>query len=289
MFSLFGPEVSIKNVYLLGHKHMAGRPVSHTAELRGFYLDFLAEHQPDMPVNRAADPFVGEDVVENRLKESYRASSLNDLKQEQIIGDAFEPAAREALIGRVREGYQHLAGCSAELQAVFDLAIHSVFFRKSTRTDTGAISFGGSSSTAMGAIWVSGHGALSKFDVAEFLVHELTHHLLFISERCKAQFHYKEMIKPENYAQSAILDKRRPLDKVVHSIAVSTELLLARRRFLAPGPVVVHPGSEALTARTLRSIDEVLRMPSVDKVVTPWTIELLERCQDAIKPVEALS
>lgn len=289
MFSLYGPELSIKNVYLLGHRYMAGRPVTHAVDLKSYYLDFLAEHEPNVPVNRGLDPFISDTGTEERLKDAYRASSLNDLKQQQIIGEAFDPAEREALIGRVRDGYAHLSGASRDLQAVFDLAVHSVFFRRSTRTDAGAVSFGGSSSTAMGAIWISGHGALTKFDVAEFLVHELTHHLLFLSERCRAQFHYKEMIKPENFAQSAILNKRRPLDKVVHSVAVSTELLLARRSFLGERAVMVHPDTDTMTERTLRSIDEILLMPNRDKVITPWTIELLERCQDALKPVEVLS
>lgn len=289
MFSLYGPELSIKNVYLLGHKYAAGRPVTRTEALKPFYLDFLAEHEPNVPVNRAPEPFIGDAAIEERLRDAYRASSLNDLKQQQIIGEAFTPAERGSLTGRVREGYEHLSISNRDLQAVFDLAIHSIFFRRSTRTDAGAVSFGGSSSTAMGAIWISGHGALTKHDIAEFLVHELTHHLLFISERCRAQFHYKEMIKPENYAQSAILNKKRPLDKVVHSVVVSTELLLARRRYLGDGKVMVHPDTDTLRARTLRSIDEVLTMPNRDKVITPWTVELLERCQDAVKPVEVLS
>lgn len=288
MYSLYGPEYSIKNAYLLGHKYAAGRPVTRTEQLKAFYLDFLAEHEPAVPINRAADPFVRDAAVEERLRDAYRASSLNDLKQQQIIGEAFTPAERGVLIGRVREGYAHLAAANRDLQAVFDLAVHSVFFRRSTRTDSGAASFGGSSSTAMGAIWISGHGALNKHDVAEFLVHELTHHLLFLAERCRAQFHYKEMVKPENYAQSAILNKRRPLDKVVHSVAVSTELLLARRSFLGERAVTVHPDTDTMTARTLRSIDEVMSMPNRDKVITPWTVELLERCADAVKPAEVL-
>lgn len=289
MFSLYGPDYSIKNVYLLGHKYAAGRPVTRTEELKSYYLDFLAEHEPNVPVNRSADLFIRGVEVEERLRDAYRASSLNDLKQQQIIGDAFSPEERGALAGRVREGYEHLASVKSDLHAVFDLVVHSIFFRRSTRTDAGGVSFGGSSSTAMGAIWISGHGARTKHDVAEFLVHELTHHLLFLSERCRAQFHYREMIKPENYAQSAILNKRRPLDKVVHSVVVSTELLLARRRFLGEGKVVVHPDSDTLRARTLRSIDEVLTMLNRDAVVTPWTVELLERCADAVKPAEVLS
>lgn len=289
MFSLFGPELSIKNAYLLGRRFMGNRTLSHTRDLKPYYLDFLAEHQPRLPLNRGAEPFITDPRAEELLKDAYRASSLNDLKQQRIIGDSFDAPERERLIALVREGYAQLSSANPALQAVFDLAIHSVFFRRSTRTDAGAVSFGGSSSTAMGAIWVSGHGKQTKHDVAEFLLHELTHHLLFLSERCLPQFHYREMIKPENYAQSAILNKRRPLDKVVHSVVVSTELLLARRSFLRGAAVTIHPDSPTMTARSLRSIDEVLSLSNRDAVITPWTVELLERCREALKPVEVSS
>jgi hypothetical protein len=124
--------------------------------------------------------------------------------------------------------------------------------------------------------------------VAEFLVHELTHHLLFISERCVAQFYYKEMIKEENFAQSAILNRRRPLDKVVHSIVVSTEILLARQTFLPPKQIHIHPESEVICSQTEIAIDSVLQSKNLDRVVTPWTKRLLSACQSVIRRKEGV-
>ena len=164
---------------------------------------------------------------------------------------------------------------------------HCLFFRKTRKNAFGQASFGGSSSTAIGAIWISGIGEPSRYDVAEFLLHELTHHLLFVSERCTAQFNYREMVKETNFAQSAILHRRRPLDKVVHSIVVSTEILLARDSFLPPQNIRVHPESSQLRRQTQVAIESVFQLTNLEQIVTPWTIQLLNDCRRAVSDLGA--
>jgi hypothetical protein len=166
-----------------------------------------------------------------------------------------------------------------------DLIIHSFFFRK-TRVSGNTSSFGGSSSTAIGVVWISGHGKLTKYDIAEFLVHELTHHLLFIDERCHQQFFYKEMQKKENYAISALLVRARPLDKVIHSIVVSSEILNSRRCFLGENSVSIHPNTQNLLQNTLNSIEDVRKMLNRDAVITEHTLDIINRCEEVINSHE---
>lgn len=101
--------------------------------------------------------------------------------------------------------------------------------------------------------------AVTKADVMEMLLHELTHHLLFVDEHNYQHFTYPELIKKENYAFSAILNMMRPLDKVVHSIVVATELVKARTRFLHDVDArVVHQQSQKMSVDTMKACEKHL-------------------------------
>lgn len=63
------------------------------------------------------------------------------------------------------------------------------------------------------------------------------------------------MLLEENYAMSAILAKKRPLDKVFHSILVCTEVLLARRDvFGHPAAPKLHPPTSIMLNQAFESI-----------------------------------
>ena len=176
-----------------------------------------------------------------------------------------------------------LASSNPEFKSIFDFVIHCILFVHSQDKHRGRKSFGVSSSAAIGCIWMSGHGDLNQYDVAEFLLHELTQHLLFIAERRDRQFNYSEMLRRENFAMSAILNYSRPLDKVVHSIVFSTEIIIARQNFLGRQPVTIHPSSEVMISQTKSSIESVLALRNLIHVLYPWTIEAIGRCQKLLK------
>lgn len=279
MFSLYGAGFNVRNVCLVSIGQSNGADIGTLEELRDYYLNFLESHQPQQVVNKTNEIFVYDDNISEKLRNAYHKSSLNDLNQQQMIGEVYTDEEKVNLRELINNGYEFLVSVHPELKELFNLCIHSIFFRKSGVSSDKRHSFGGSSSTAIGTIWVSGHGTLNKYDVAEFLLHELTHHLLFIDERCHEQFNYNMMIQPENYAQSAILNKKRPLDKVVHSIVVGTEILLARRSFLGEHKVNIHPNSVKLQHNVISSIDDVFSLPKIDNIITLHTREILEKCK----------
>lgn len=149
------------------------------------------------------------------------------------------------------------------------------------------MAFGGSSSGGIGVIWISGYGELDQNSIAELLLHELTHHQLFIDECCHAHYDLAEIIKPENFSISAILNKRRPLDKVVHSIIVATEILLARSRFLRQQETKLHGHSEVLMNKTVTAIGETMGMPNINKLLTERTREMLARALSCLKGLDS--
>jgi hypothetical protein len=282
MFSLFGHEEIIRNAYRVSHPFVNGRPLRTSGDLRACYLEFLADHQPYMPVNRGDDVFVTDEATENALVAAYgHNATLNDLGQSEIIGAAYRDSVKAGKIALARTALETFLGLDERLAAVFDLTIHSIVVRPSNRL-AGHASYGGSSSAAMGTIWLALGPGVTQVDIIEMLLHELTHHLLFLDERNHPHFDYGHIASERNRAFSAILNMIRPIDKVVHSIVVATELVLGRRTFLRDDrPRVVHPASEKMIADAQQSYASVSALEHADLVLRPRTREILDRCRDA--------
>ena len=282
MYHLFGINQSVKNIYLLSHKFILNETPKNTVELKKYYLDFLKEHQPHQPVNYSENIIINDELIEEKLLNAYHISALNDLGQSNLIGKTISHVKKEQLQHKVKEAIELIKFKDESLYHLLHLVIHSIFFRESESSPEGFKSVGGSSSTAMGTIWISDSRDFTTEDYAELLLHELTHHLLFIFERCHAQFNYSEMVKPENFAQSAILNKKRPLDKVVHSIAVAVEIIIARKNIFKGLSVTAHPSTEILKKQVCDAISDVQNLNNINELITPWTKELLHQCLQAI-------
>jgi hypothetical protein len=285
MFSVYGFEESILNAYRVAQPFVGEREAGTTTALRESYLDFLEEHQPYMPVNRAEDLVIVDEAVESRLVAAYsHNAALNDLRQSEIIGEPYRGEPKERKVAQARAALEEFRSLDDELTALFDLTIHSLVIRPSNTAD-GRASYGGSSSAAMGVIWLSLGDTVTQRDIVEMLLHELTHHLLFLDEHNYPHYDYDLIVREENRAYSAILNLHRPMDKVVHSIVVATELILGRRSFLpADGECVVHPSTEKLTRETLAAYESVMALPNVGEVVRPRALEIIQRCQAVCRP-----
>jgi len=279
VFSLFGYEETVRNVYRAAYPFTGGREIRTSGELRACYLDFLQGHQPYMPVNRSEDVFVTDPETESALVKAYgHNATLNDLRQSEIIGEPYPTDVRSAKIALAREALDEFRNLDDTLGAIFDLMIHSIVVRPSNRP-LGRASHGGSSSGALGTIWMAISPKLTRADMVEIFLHELTHHLLFIDERSHPHFDYGLISLEENRAFSAILNMIRPVDKVLHSIVVATELVLGRRRFLpdAHGRTV-HPPTAKMIADALTAHASITGLKSAEMVLRPRAREILDRC-----------
>lgn len=163
------------------------------------------------------------------------------------------------------------------LAAIFNFFVHTIFFQRTANTN------GGSTSSAPGVIWFAPRRDWTVQDGMEFLIHELTHTLIFIDERINGHYVSIDSIAdPKNYATSSILEKKRPLDKVVHSFIVSVEILLLRRRLGEPSSPKAHPPNETLlncaitTSHDLRSSSLRMLMTEHLIYIIDKTIQLLE-------------
>lgn len=289
MLYLDGIDESIKSIYKMSSNSVSSR-VNSLSDLRFQYLSFLRDKAGHF-VNQSPDVFISNAEDEQILVNKYLGdSALDDLNQSEILGAPFTDEERFRKIDELRSQFDRVFRVNPTFGDLFGLVIHSVFLRQTKEIDPGTgkkvKAFGGSTSDSVGVIWLAAPRPLSDMDVAELLLHELTHNLLFIDEYCCRHYNYDEILKPENYAVSAIRKTPRPLDKVVHSIVVAVELLVAREDFIKdsyPGRCTVHPGSSELANNTDIAINSVLKLKNLDNLLAPRAIEILEQCRPLVR------
>lgn len=139
---------------------------------------------------------------------------------------------------------------------------------------------GGTASSVPGVLWAATKPTWTDVDMQEFLLHELVHTTLFLEERRHG--FYRDMrllLEEDNLVPSAVRQDRRPLDKVLHSIVVATEVLLSRTRVeIGPEPLAtLHPDSETLRSGALNSL-RAARDLDLEQLLMPRPIEILDKC-----------
>jgi hypothetical protein len=281
MLTLCQPDVVVRNLYRIARAHDENRPMETSEELRNGFLAFLTARQPSVPINTTGDVFVLDQAIQSKLSAAFSKGALNDLNQEDVVGEAYQGDVLETKTSIVRAALNDLLMMDEDFAFVFDLAIHSIFVRPSKPAKMVHGSHGGSSSASIGAIWLAVGDSISRIDLIEMLVHELTHHLLFIDELNHPQFDYQLIKMRENYALSAILKRQRPLDKVVHSIVVGASLVDARRRFLGNHEAtVIHPETSGLQKDVVAAIDSVMDMHNVNELLTDHMRSIVDECSE---------
>ena len=218
---------------------------------------------------------VNEPNLCSELSTGYNLSKLDDLSQSDIISNSTCNVTSEEMADYLLS-LDYLKELSPDLHEVFELAINVIFFMRSDQAS------GGSTSGMSGVIWVNPKTHWCINNRVEFLVHELTHNLLFIEELIRGLYSYENMYKEENWTRSAVLNKFRPLDKSYHSAVVGTELLLFRHELsIVPEEYCAHPPTEQLLAQTLSSIQSCLG----SHLLKPRGKEILEVCNAKLEKI----
>lgn len=277
MLNTDGYRTIIGNVYKIA-KPFIKSELKNIDDLRKYYLDFLENYNHGVVINRSNDPFITDLGIESNLINAFGVSTLDDLRQYQAIGQPLANEIKDEKIEFARGALNTLLELDPKLKAIFNLVIHSIFLRESSKIEGVAASFGGSTSTAIGVICISDIHKMTKLDVMEVLLHELTHSLVFIDELNYPLFSYDEIKKKENFARSAILLKSRPLDKVVHSIIVGTEILCAREKYNLEGERNVHPKTDKLTNDIVSSCKSIFEVKNVSSALYPRAIDMVDKC-----------
>ena len=253
MYYLFGLAENLKTIGMLSKPF---GDIDTEQNLKTAYLKFLSHIQPTVPHPPEVQPFFVYDipVIHQLIKNHQQDSFLTDFTTDICLANE---DAMHAALAKIQEAIDYIARYNPLLYKLFKVAINNMFYAKSYKQG------GGSVSSAIGVIWCSHRKNWSRDDIVEFIVHELTHNLIFLDElRFKHYLSLEKLGEDKNFVISAILKKPRPLDKVFHSLMVAAEILHLRQAWLGePMDSKVHPSSQEMIVNcqaTLMGIKELL-------------------------------
>ena len=240
-------------------------------DMRKAYYRFIDCVQPQSPNLSTRDSkFLFDDKKIKLLLPYFTTKDLlTDMGAE--LYNTSEASRRAGLVS-VEQALNEIKEKLPEVHEIFNKVIHTVFYNRCY--DSG----GGSVSSLIGVIWCCNRKTWSIQDVLEFLVHELTHNLIFLDEYYHVHYNdLNEVVKNENYVISAILHKKQYLDKVFNSIIVAHEIIKLRKKIGEPADPKAHPPTEILEEHTLLAIRETLKMLKEKPLATQRVYELLKR------------
>lgn len=280
MLQLISPSGVYENIAVLSKTLNRNLEINSYMDMELAFHRFLENYQPEVPRIQTTGTHIIKDVaIGNKLAELFSIESvLDDKHQYMVVGQPFNTEEFILAEKHFNDTMDFIKEICPEAHFAFNLIIDSIFLRKSEQSG------GGSTSNAIGVIWLNSRNYWSKNDLAELLIHELTHNMMFIDEA--RYLHYSDydlILDPKNFTQSAILHTRRPLDKVVHSIVVATELLLFRKNLIGePSNPLIHPPSEMIRKQTLDACQSLMSMPNYNELTTDRCKFLLNSCMSHI-------
>ena len=282
MHYLFGPQACHDILTSLARPYLDGgaRAEPGFMDWKQAYQRYLKWVHPYLPAGSPAGPVYVEDpAVADALIEGFMAESpLDDLpryRDSTFFENTPELQPRIlADLDHVREAIARFRGLDPGFWRTFDLFINFVLCPYSR------YSRGGSDSDCIGVLYLSRTRDYSLRDLYEIIVHEFTHTAMFLDE--KSRPHYDDeslMPAPRSWARATISGMQRPLDKVLHSMVIATEVLLHRDEVLGhDAETTIHPPTPVLANSVLLTIQSMLELPDRDRLLAPRAFELMERC-----------
>lgn len=280
MYFTSGLVENIKTIALLSYPYLEcpsdQRNVGRD-DLKAAYQKMLKTIQAPVTTGNSLEvEWITDLETSDQLRTFYgQTSQLNDLGQASMIQQGM---VESKLIERAQNSLEALQKESEELGQLFRLAQNRIFFAPSLRAG------GGSTSAAIGVLWIHPRNHWRIQDYTEFLVHELTHTFMFLDERrYQHYFDYQALAMPENFGRSAVLRRPRPLDKTIHSLVVAAEVLSYRNQIVGhPKNPGLHPRSEIMVDSCQKSIASIRDLKNLDKLVTPRAIQLINSSENLL-------
>lgn len=276
MLYLIGERNCLRNTLLLASRFKNLHEMSSQAileEYKACCYETINRHT-SLKVRRETIVF-DEEYINGMLTVFQAESVIDDLSNEI---ERTPKEARVKAMSAVLAALDYVETVSPVVRRTFDRTVHTMFFHRSPD------SAGGSVSSAPGVVWCAHRRDWSEEDIAEFLVHELVHNLIFIDERVHR--HYIDpfvLSRDENCALSAVLGKRRPLDKAFHSAIVAYEICAFRTRSSGHSPGNIHPSTQILIDQCEASIISISdTVKGRRDIVTDRFLYLLSRAKEKL-------
>jgi hypothetical protein len=275
MYHLVGSRSIIETILLLRTSvGLKNTDIKNANDLKKSYLQLLEALQPHAPINKDTKlQHLYKGPIANELIQIFKTDNpYNDTKHhiDNVDTDISDNLIEEKLFLFLE--------AHPELYNLFSLVMHTLLLAPCKTA------YGGTSSRAIGTLWMEMQD-LESNELLEFFCHELTHTVMFIDEW--RYTHYNDVhaiAEKENYSPSAILAKMRPLDKVIHSIVVATEVILLRNESLGhpANSNRFHPKTNQLAKQTLASIAYIQDTKKIRDLLSNRSLELAALCESKV-------
>ncbi|MDD9150469.1 MULTISPECIES: aKG-HExxH-type peptide beta-hydroxylase [unclassified Sporolactobacillus] len=284
MLNLLGLRQNLKIIQVLSKSYCTEQDLINYQGLKKGYKNFLREIQPDVPHSKTNEiNFVESNELTRSFVSIFGSKSLLDDVDYDLGNSQIESNYKKNFaLKKTRSAMIELGEKYESFKWLFNLAMDSVFYAPSQMAK------GGTTSDAVGVLWVNPSDNWNKIDYYELLIHELCHTMIFLYEwQCGIFSNKNRLTDSETFAMSAIRGKRRPLDKAYHSAIVATEILMFRKNIIRDEVQhVLHPETHELISMTLVSLKSVKNIGIEKKMLNERAIEMLDICLSKLKLME---
>lgn len=275
MIHLIGTQEVLNNTFALISPYFIDHRSKETTSIKNWtvaYHRYLKKFQPTIP-----NPL---DNIDMHSHSNPLEILLNAFNEKSVLSDIeFSLQTANAkdisiMASKFTKQLSELKNSNEDISSLISFFIHTIFFAYSKQAS------GGTTSSAVGVLWANPREFWKDEDYIEFIIHELTHTLVFLDEHRFKHYNNLELnVDPENFAFSAVLGKKRPLDKVLHSLIVATEVLLFRDlRNAHDAARTLHPPTKILLGQSLTSINSLKNLQK-PHLMTARAHELVDLCE----------
>lgn len=280
MIFLLDKEEIIKTFRVLTTPYNSKNGKIDYNNLKISYNKFLKEMYPDVPYSDKNEPeyITNSSLNKNLIKIFSIESSIDDTFYD--LSENFSPKTVE-ILNRMKESADKLGELCPEFHLFYNLSFNSIFHSDSK------IASGGTTSSAVGILFIDPRDYWIEEDYYEFLIHELGHTVLFLQEWRFGLFSSQLRLKDSNtFALSAIRGELRPMDKAFHSALVATDVLLFREKVIGHNHnFTLHPNTNKLISMVNSSFESMLEVNKKENILTKHALLLISRSQNKLQCV----
>lgn len=218
-----------KNIYFLNGKNIISNinNISKVNRNEGGYLDNSLKTNLFNVLNKLQKvdiPFKDDDIIVKFDDPAIINHLINKkvINEEDIIDNKhlFDATEQANIYENINKALKLLKMIHNDLSYLINQLTGTILCFKKKGTG------GGTTSCALGLIWLNPHEDWTIIDYAEALYHEFTHTSIFIDDMVNKMFiNVHDCKKEEAYVTSAILKIKRPLDSAYHAAGVAVALM----------------------------------------------------------------
>lgn len=271
---------SITTLVLLIKSKLPNIIIKDINDLKLGYLSLLKIIQPKVWHPSEGDDVYLYDTKLIKLLSDHHNEDPCPLTDKGAIIEIADHHAMETALSEIEKGFKLIHQGDEKFYSLAKTVTNTIYYAR-TKGKEG----GGSVSSAIGTLWCANRKNWEINDLAEFIVHETTHTLVFLDElRFSHYVSLSELSNKDNYALSSVLKIKRPLDKVFHSLIVAFEILSLREDWLGhPESPKIHPPSSEIYRNCINTIISLRDVCKDKNLVTKRVVDLVDKVQQHLE------